>query len=127
MEAIQAVNDYRKENGVPAYTVNPLLAKAAQKQAIDMACNHLTAHTGSDGSTPQSRVTATGYAASSVGENVYGSNPPFTGSGAVNWWITDPSDPANNQNLLSKTFTEIGVGYAAFDNSGYYVIVFAKP
>ena len=127
MEAIKAVNDYRKEQSLPAYTVNPLLARAAQKQAMDMACNHLSAHTGSDGSTPQSRVAATGYVASSVAENVYGSNPAFTGSGAVNWWITDASDPNNNQNLLSTTFTEIGIGYAAFDNSGYYVIVFAKP
>ncbi len=126
-DAIQAVNDYRKQNNLSAYTVNPLLAKAAQKQAIDMSCNHLTSHTGSDGSTPQSRVAATGYVAASVAENVYGSNPPFTGSGAVDWWITDTADPNNNQNLLSPTFTEIGVGYAEFNNSGYYVIVFAKP
>ncbi len=127
MEVINAVNAYRVEKGLPAYSVNPRLAQAAQIHASDMACNRLSAHTGSDGSTPQARVAATGYIASSVSENVYGSNPPFTGGGAVNWWITDPADPNNNQNLLSTTFTEIGVGYSSFDNYGYYVVVFARP
>jgi hypothetical protein len=30
-------------------------------------------------------------------------------------------------NLLSTVFTEVGVGYAFFDNFGFYVIVFAAP
>ncbi|MBN2119305.1 MAG: hypothetical protein JW730_22225 [Anaerolineales bacterium] len=127
MEVINEVNTYRAGKGLPAYTVNPRLAQAAQKHAGDMACNRLSAHTGSDGSTPQSRVTATGYAAASVSENVYTSSPPFTGQGVVNFWITDTTNASDNQNLLSTTFTEIGVGYASFNNSGYYVIVFAKP
>ncbi|HSB01078.1 MAG TPA: CAP domain-containing protein [Anaerolineales bacterium] len=127
MEVISAVNAYRAEKSLPAYSVNPKLAQAAQKYAGDMACNHLSAHTGSDNSTPQSRVAATGYVAASVAENVYSSTPPFTGTGVVNFWITDTADANNNQNLLSTTFTEIGVGYASFGNSGYYVIVFAKP
>ena len=127
MEIINAVNAHRAEKGLPAYTVNSRLAQAAQKYAGDMACNRLSAHTGSDGSTPQSRVTATGYVAASVSENVYTSSPPFTGQGVVNFWITDTTNASNNQNLLSTTFTEIGVGYASFNNSGYYVIVFAKP
>src|SRR5512138_2465263 len=126
-EVISEVNAYRAEKGLKPYTVNPKLAQAAQKYAGDMACNKLSAHTGSDNSTPQTRVTATGYTASSVAENVHTSTPPFTGEGVVNFWATDTADANNNQNLLSTTFTEIGVGYASFNNSGYYVIVFAKP
>jgi uncharacterized protein YkwD len=127
MEVINAVNAYRTEKGLSTLYVNPKLAQAAQRHAADMACNSLTAHDGSDRSTPQSRVAATGYVASSVSENVYSSSPPFTGEGAVNSWVTDTADTNNNRNLLSTTFTQIGVGYAQFGNSGSYVIVFAAP
>jgi len=72
-------------------------------------------------------VAATGYVASSVSENIYGSYPPLTGQGVVNWWINDKSDLRHNQNLLSTTFTQIGVGYSFYENFGYYVLVVAKP
>jgi len=126
-ETIAAVNAYRARNNLPAYTMNTLLAKAAQRHANDMACNKLFTHKGSDDSTPQSRVAATGYVASSVSENIYGSYPPLTGQGVVNWWINDKSDLRHNQNLLSTTFTQIGVGYSFYENFGYYVLVVAKP
>jgi uncharacterized protein YkwD len=126
-ETIAAVNAYRARNNLPAYTLNTLLTKAAQRHANDMACNKRFVHTGSDGSTPQSRVAASGYIASSVSENVYGSYPPLTGQGVVNWWINDKTDLRHSQNLLSTTFTEIGVGYSFYENFGYYVLVFAKP
>jgi uncharacterized protein YkwD len=126
-ETINALNSYRAQNGQPAYTVNPKLAQAAQRHANDMACNNLSGHDGSDDSTPQSRVADAGYIASSVAENVNGNNPPFNGQQVVNEWITDETEAQNGENLVSTTFTEIGVGYAFFDNSGYYVIVFAEP
>jgi uncharacterized protein YkwD len=126
-ETIAAVNTYRARNNLPAYTLNTLLAKAAQRHANDMACNKLFTHKGSDDSTPQSRVAATGYVASSVSENIYGSYPPLTGQGVVNWWINDKTDLRHNQNLLSTTFTQIGVGYSFYENFGYYVLVVAKP
>lgn len=126
-DAINALNAYRTQNGLPNFTVNTLLVRAAQAHANDMACNNLFVHTGSDGSTPESRVAATGYVATSISENVYGSNPPLTGERVINWWATDTTDPRHNQNLLSSTFTEIGVGYSFFNNFGYYVLVLAKP
>jgi uncharacterized protein YkwD len=92
-----------------------------------MAGNNSFTHTGSDGSTPQTRVVAQGYTASSVSENVYGSNPPLDGPGVINWWRTDTGDPRHGQNLLSTAFTEIGVGYSFFDDTGYYVLVLARP
>jgi uncharacterized protein YkwD len=72
-------------------------------------------------------VAATGYVASVVTENVYGSYPPLSGQGAVDWWKNDKTDPNHNKNLLSTTYTEIGVGYSFFENYGYYVLVFAAP
>jgi uncharacterized protein YkwD len=126
-EVINAVNAYRARNGLPAYTVNAQLAQAAQRHANDIACHKLYSHTGSDGSTIRSRVADTGYVAQSVSENVNGNYPPLDGQGAINWWINDKTDVRHGQNLLSTTFTEIGVGYAFFDNYGFYALVFAKP
>ena len=126
-ETIKAINAYRAQNGLPAYTVKENLTKAATAHANDMACNKLFVHKGSNGSTPASRVAASGYSASSITENVYGSYPPLSGQGAVDWWKNDKTDVNHNLNLLSTTYTEIGVGYSFYENFGYYVLVFAKP
>jgi uncharacterized protein YkwD len=126
-QTINALNVYRAQNGLPAYVINDTLTRAAAVHANDMACNKLFAHNGSDGSTPASRVAASGYAASSVTENVYGSYPPLSGQGAIDWWKTDPTDIRHNENLLSTKYKEIGVAYAFFNNFGYYVIDFAIP
>ncbi|MCC6500811.1 MAG: hypothetical protein IT313_11155 [Anaerolineales bacterium] len=126
-EAVNAINAYRADNGLPPFNVNDLLNKAAAAHANDMACNNLFVHKGSDGSTPTSRVAASGYAASAVTENVYGSFPPLSGQGVVDWWKNDKTDPNHNLNLLSAKYTEIGVAYSFFNNFGYYVVVFAVP
>ena len=126
-DVINAINAYRAQNGLPAYTVNEQLTRAATAHANDMACNNLFGHTGSDGSTPASRVAASGYIASSATENVYGSYPPLSGKEVVDWWRNDKTDLNHNKNLLSSTYTEIGVGYSFYNNYGYYVVVFAKP
>lgn len=126
-QVAKAINDYRAQNGLPAYAVNAQLSEAAQAHAADMACNQLFYHKGSNGSTPQTRVAASGYAASSVTENVYGSYPPLTPEQVVLWWQTDKTDTNHNKNLLSSKYKEIGIGYAFFNNFGYYVVVFAAP
>jgi uncharacterized protein YkwD len=126
-EVISALNAYRAQRGLPAYTVNSKLAEAAQRHANDMACHKLYVHTGTDGSTPRSRVADTGYTARSVSENVNGNYPPLDGQAVVNWWSNDRGDPRHGQNLVSTTFTEIGVGYAFYDNYGFYALVFAQP
>src|SRR6476660_1158040 len=80
-QVINALNAYRAQKGLPAYTVNALLAQAAQRQANDMACHQMYVHTGTDGSTPQTRVKDTGYIAKSVSENINGNYPPLDGQG----------------------------------------------
>ena len=124
---VTALTNYRGQTNLAALPVNASLSQAAQRHANDIACNKLFVHTGSDGSTPETRVAAAGYVASDVSENVYGSFPPLTGQGVISWWATDKTDLRHNQNLLTTKYTEIGVGYAFFNNFGYYVIVFATP
>ena len=126
-ETLDAINAYRAQNNLPAYTINDQLAKAAQSHANDMACNSLTGHTGSNGSTIESRVKDSGYTYSLVSENVQFSYPPLTGQGVVNYWINDKTDLRHNRNMISDSFTEVGIGYSFFNNFGYYVVVFGTP
>jgi len=126
-DVLAAVNSYRAQYGLPAYTLNSKLTEAAQAHSADMACNSLFSHSGSNGSTAASRIAASGYVAIASTENVYGSYPPLSSDGVVSWWANDASDIRHNENLLSLKFTEIGIGYAFFNNFGYYVIDFAAP
>jgi uncharacterized protein YkwD len=122
---VSALTTYRSQSSLAALPVNAQLSQAAQAHANDIACNNLFVHTGSDGSTPETRVADAGYVATDVAENVYGSFPPLTGQEVISWWATDQTDPRHNENLLTSKYTEIGVGYAFFNDFGYYVIVFA--
>jgi uncharacterized protein YkwD len=127
IEMLNAVNAYRAQSGMFAYTVNPQLAQAAQSHTGDMACNQVTAHTGSNGTNVAQRVAASGYVAAYVDENVNISSPARTGQQVVDLWVNDQADTHQKLNLVSDTYVEIGIGYAFFNNSGYYVIVFASP
>ncbi len=122
-----AINTYRSQNSLVAYTVNEKLSQAAQRHANDMACNQLFYHKGSDGSTPQTRVADSGYVARRVTENVQGNYPPYNPDQVVSWWKLDQTDINHNKNMISTDYAEIGIGYSFFDNYGFYVVVFAAP
>lgn len=126
-QLLEELNAYRAGHGAPPYILNDQLSEAAQAHAADMACNNLFYHNGSNKSTATSRVAASGYLASYVTENVYGSWPPLSPAEAIQWWATDASEPRHNENLLSTRYVEVGIGYAFFNNFGYYVIDFAVP
>jgi uncharacterized protein YkwD len=119
------INGARDDNGLSPLSPQSQLRAAARVQAADMACNHFTGHTGSDGSSVRDRVEAQGYSWSWIGENYM-----ITSSGpqaAFNWWMN--SEPHRN-NILGSAYTEFGVGYIYSDEAdygGYYVVVFARP
>ncbi len=124
------INDARASAGLNVLNVNDKLALAAKLHAVDMLCNNYFGHLGPDGSTPESRVVAQGYTASSVSENLYALHPAYGGNpqSAFDWWMK--SDAASRSNLLSANVTEFGVAYVVSDNSlfgGYFVVLFAKP
>jgi len=124
-EVVELVNDERVSQGLAAYSVDSRLRAAARVHATDMACNHFTSHTGSDGSSVRDRVERQGYSWSWIGENYY-----VSGSGAqtaFDWWM---NSTLHRNNLLSPNYTQFGVGYvydADSDYGGYFVVVFARP
>jgi uncharacterized protein YkwD len=102
------------------------LTQAAAVHSQDMVTNNLFSHTGSNGSTLSSRVDATGYAWSSLGENI------AAGYGTVNnvmagWMASD----GHCANIMNPTFTQIGVacikGTSANTYRDYWTMDLARP
>jgi uncharacterized protein YkwD len=128
-DLLTLINNARTSNGLTALTVNQRLATAANAHATDMLCNNYLSPTSLDGSTAQSRVTAQGYTASVVVENLYALHPAFGMSPQVafDWWNRNT---AYRENILNPNVTEIGIAYAADEKTlfgAYFVVTFAKP
>ena len=126
-EMLASVNGHRT-NGVTAggtthppvgaLTWNDLLAQAAERYARDMHDNNAWDHVGSDGSTVSQRVTDTGYAWGSVGENIAKGQTSVTQ--VMDAWINSSGHRAN---IMSSNYTQ--VGFARVGNS--WVQVFGRP
>jgi uncharacterized protein YkwD len=99
---------------VPALASNEQLRAAARCHSLDMATQNYFSHTGLDGSNPGARVAATGYVASTWGENIAAGYR--TAQQVVDGWI---ASEGHCRNLMSRNFLEIGVGYAFDANSDY--------
>ena len=123
------INAARASNGLPALGLNTSLTAAAKGHSIDMACHSSLSHTGWDGSTEKTRISAQGYAYSFADEAIYAQPPEYGGTAqaAVDWWLNDPPHRAI---LLSSQATEIGLGYAYVSGSalgGYFTADAAAP
>ena len=126
---IDLVNQERDTAGCNPVTANAQLTAAALGHSTDMALNDFTSHTGSDGSSPEDRVTAAGYDFISAGENIaWGFTTPQS---VMAWWMGDPPHRAQ---ILDCSFAEIGVGYYFLENDTgnnnfhhYWTQVFATP
>ncbi len=100
-------NENRTERGLPALSVNPLLAKAAQLKAEDMAENSYYAHISPDGKSPLYWLNRVGYAYLNAGENLVIDRT--TSEDAVDAWMGSKD---HRENILRPQFTEMGVGVA---------------
>jgi Cysteine-rich secretory protein family len=107
------------------FTTNPAVAPlamsakltaAARLHSGDMFTNNYQGHTGTDGSTPEMRVSAQGYSWYEVGENVfaYSYNVFYGHAGfAVDWGMVPggmQNPPGHRDNMLTAAFREVGMG-----------------
>jgi uncharacterized protein YkwD len=101
------------------------LKRAAQRHSNDMATNDFFDHMGSHGSQPSHRVSAAGYAWSTVGENIAAG---FSSARAViTGWLDSPGHCAN---IMNPNFTQMGVARAInrdAEYETYWTQVFAAP
>jgi uncharacterized protein YkwD len=96
----------RQFDAVPPLALESHLTSAALVQARDMAKHNMLEHTGSDGSTPDQRVTRAGYKWRTTGENI--ASGPTTPEEVMAGWL---ASPGHCENLMSPRFKEMGIAW----------------
>lgn len=119
-------NDERQSQNLLALNTNPILNKAAEMKARDMATNGYFAHTSPDGKTPWYWLEQVGYKYQYAGENLAIN---FTDSKDVtNAWMNSPTHRAN---IVKDKYTEVGTGVATGMYEGHDTVfvaqVYANP
>jgi uncharacterized protein YkwD len=105
---------------------DPGLTAAAQRHANDMLRNGVDGHIGSDGSSPQARITDAGYTRTgNTGEIVFwGTGSLATPSAALDLWM---DSPPHRSIILNCAFTAGGFAVASDGNRMTAVGDFAGP
>jgi hypothetical protein len=123
---VALANTDRGQNNLHELTVSPVLQKAAQLKADDMAAKGYFAHNSPEGLTPWHWFNEAGYNFAFAGENlaVY-----FSDSAELEKaWMNSPLHRAN---ILNSYFTEIGIATAKGTYQGketvYVVQEFGRP
>lgn len=110
----------------PPLSINPKLTAAARAHSQDMLSKGFQDHTGSNGSTPESRIRAQGYNFNYWGENIFAyvksvfyGHAGFEvdwGTGGVGGMLVPPY---HRNNIHQPLFREIGVGNVKGQNGVY--------
>ncbi len=101
------------------------LEQAALAYAQDMARYAYMDHTGHDGSSPQQRISAAGYAWVEAGENL--ASGVMGADEVVDGWLHSPGHCAN---LMHPAYTQVGVAFAVNrkDAAGiYWALELGRP
>src|SRR3989344_3513143 len=122
----ELTNENRQAVNLPVLSVNPLLTRAAEMKAQDMAEKGYFAHTSPEGLTPWHWIELAGYKYQYAGENLavnFRDSEDVTAA-----WLKSPSHKAN---IVKANYTEIGTGVARGLYKGQQTIfvaqVYANP
>lgn len=114
-ELIKLINQERQKHNLSPLESHDALATAAKRHSKDMAENNFLSHTGSDGSSPFTRIRDAGYPYRTAGENVAAGYP--SAQAVFNAWM---GSSGHRQNMLNGSFCELGVGYVSGGGYGHY-------
>ncbi len=123
---VSLANEDRGSYQVSSLKTNPLLERAAQMKANDMASKGYFAHTSPEGVTPWYWFEAVGYDYKHAGENLAVN---FSESKDVNQgWM---NSPGHRENILNPNYTEVGIataiGYYKGQETVFVVQLFGTP
>ncbi len=123
---VDYTNQNRDTQSYSHLVISPVLEKAAQMKARDMAEKGYFAHNSPDGKTPWYWFRQAGYDFAYAGENLAVN---FNESAEVsNAWMNSPGHRAN---ILNEKFTEIGIataqGYYQGKPTTFVVQLFGRP
>jgi uncharacterized protein YkwD len=112
---LDLINDYRRNNGAGALTLNDNLGAAADYHSRDMAKRNYFKHTLKNGDSAEQNIRRFGYVNYvAVGENIAAGFK--SANDAMKAW---KSSPEHDRNMRSARYTEIGIGRAQSKGSKY--------
>lgn len=122
-EVIRLVNVERTKRGLGALKKNWEVARVARYKATDMANKNYFSHTSPTYGSPFNMMETFGIRFSAAGENIaMGQRTPQE---VMTAWM---NSPGHRSNILSPSFTQIGVGAAKNKNGTiYWSQMFIKP
>ncbi len=122
-EVIRLTNLERTKHGLPALQTNWQLCRVARYKSQDMINKNYFSHTSPTYGSPFTMMQNFGLRFSSAGENIaYGQRTPQE---VVTGWMNSAGHRAN---ILSPSYTQIGVGAAKKSNGTiYWTQQFMKP
>jgi uncharacterized protein YkwD len=100
---------------VPALRYDPVLRRAAQAHALNMANHNFMSHY-FRGVGPRTRVARAGYRYSRMSEIIYKYSGRSSAASAVRWWLRSP---VHCRAIMNRYYTEFG---AAYGGSGAWVV-----
>lgn len=120
------VNHERQANGMATVAPSGQAAQAALWHADDMAARGYFSHSAlfpaPHGTSVGDRLTGTGYAWTTVGENI--ARGQDTPRAVMKAWL---ASAGHCENIFRPTFTEAGYGISTAGNGPYWAQVFARP
>jgi len=122
---LSGINQQRSSNGLPALALAHELTQSSRRHSLDMAENHFTGHTGSDGSTVGDRMLGACYDWNYRGEIIgwgFGGDP----TAMLDWWMN--SQP-HRDTILHVLPEDFGVGYIRLvgsDWTHYWTVNFGR-
>jgi uncharacterized protein YkwD len=113
------INEYREQQGLPAYIWSQALVQAASWLSEDMLTVGKLSHVDSLGRNVETRVMNCGYDFSVISENI--DSGTADAQSIFNSW---KHSPAQNANLLSTQFKEVGIALSSgtSGNSHYWTM-----
>ncbi len=122
-EVIRLVNVERAKAGLQALTQNWQLSRVARYKSQDMIDKGYFAHNSPTYGSPFKMMESFGIRYSAAGENIaMGQQSPAQ---VMNAWM---NSPGHRNNIMSPSFTQIGVGLAKNKNGRmYWTQMFIKP
>lgn len=122
-EVIRLVNVERAKAGLPALKTNWQLSRVARYKSADMASKGYFSHNSPTYGTPFQMMENFGLRFTAAGENIaYGQRTPAE---VMRDWM---NSPGHRSNIMSGSFSEIGVGLAKNKNGVcYWTQQFMRP
>jgi uncharacterized protein YkwD len=124
-EVLALINAERAAAGCGPVSADRKLTAAAQGHSEDMAANNFFSHSGSNGSSFITRITAAAYPYAAAGENIAAGYS--SAKAVVTAWM---ESDGHRDNILNCNYVHTGLGYVAQPGTRYvhyWTQVFAAP